>query len=177
MRRFSRYLCVAAVIPIFVGALSLNFAGSTMSDSQPNIRVTVKDGRGDDDAAARSYSVVVAGGRAIKFLTGERVPIAVTSSQADTHEATGQITSYSYQNVGFSAKLRAVLRDDGLILVEGEVEQSSIISQRATSRPTIRTRHQAIYVALTSGVPLRLSQVDGGDEETSFLEITAEVIE
>ena len=173
MRRFLRYLCVAAVIPVLVGTLTPSLAEpATMDLPQPNIRLTVRVGHDGDDAGKRSYTVVVSGGRNTTFVMGERIPIAVTTFQTSTSNV--PITSYTYQNVGFTAKMHAWIESDGKIRLDASLEDSYLINDRP--QPTIGALQQRFDVRLVADVPLRVGRVDDG-ASSGYFEIEASLIE
>ena len=144
-----------------------------------NVLITFSVGSSEDgrDAVLKTYEMVVnANGHHVEMSTGARVPIPTTSFKVsdDGTRVAAPVTSYTYQQIGFSAKINAKFNEDGSIQVRGRVEDSSLTGNPAADgRPFIQSMQQNISATLTNGKPLRISRVDEYTR-SFFIEIKAE---
>lgn len=157
-------------------------ARGTQGPPLKNIRVTI------------TYDTTEAGGKKVvttrevvaqersraTLLIGSRVPIATTRAQGDGEDDDGStpVTSYTYQNVGFSADLRAWVLPDGRISLEAQMESSRVSPHSADAEhPVILTYQQQIQVVLEEGKPMRVTRVEDPERLSGHFELTAEVVE
>ena len=90
------------------------------------------------------------------------------------------VTSFVYQNVGFTATVRASLLPDRKIWVEGQVEDSSSASAPAAETshsPVIAIFQQEIDAVLDEGRPLIVGRVDDASGRTLYMEVGARLLE
>ncbi|MDX1389135.1 MAG: hypothetical protein R3344_08090 [Acidobacteriota bacterium] len=169
---------------IFVNLLaSVAIAGEADREdlAGANVVVTIRMGTIEDankTTLSTSRVVAVHGGGEVELMSGLRVPIAVTSFQASTPPS-GEIvpmTSYTYQNVGFTAQIRVWVRDDGRIDLRAEIEQSNVVGGGDPASPWIETDHQKVRAVLTENTPLEIMRIEDVDGRTTFYEIEADVL-
>lgn len=165
-----------------VAMASVGWAGEQSDEaSERNIRVTIRVGQTEEgQLSVRSYQlIVVDGGERTNLMTGSRFPIPTTTFQ--TSQPPREIvpmTSYTYQNVGFSAELRAWLMTDGKIKVDAAIEMSRVgRDPLADGRPLIVTRDQQFQSLLTPGVAMEVSRVESANPGVSFFEIQADIVD
>ncbi len=143
-------------------------AGGDDATSATNVFVTIRIG-GEQDGApipTRSYSLVgVAGDRPISLLGGERVPIPTTSWNAAAAASNpAPVTSFTYQNVGFTAQVEASMLPDGRIRLFGSIENSQLVPttvSTAGAQPQVATFEQHFLVVVESGEPVRVMNAEG----------------
>ena len=144
----------------------------------PNVLVTfevgeVRDGR---DAPLKTYEMIVAAdGHRVAMSTGARIPIPTTQFKvAEDGSVPAPVTSFTYQQVGFSATVMATL-DDGGIRLRGSVDDSSLADLPAEhGRPFIQSMDQNLSVLLRPGVPLRINRVDESETRSFYISVRAD---
>jgi len=156
--RLAIVLCLVLALPVVAAAG--DDEGGTVS-SNVLITITVDEGKGNPE---RTYRLVLRGDNSdSRLMTGWRVPIPSTThrGQDDNMEAATS-TSYTYQNVGLTAELRARVLSDKQVVLRGDIEVSAAKEStgiRAGAAPTIGTFNQRFNVLLDDGEPLELAQV------------------
>ncbi len=145
-----------------------------------NVLITFNVGsvEGGKEVVLKTYEMIVnANGQSVEMSTGARVPIPTTSFKVsdDGTRVAAPITSYTYQQIGFSAKVNAKFNENGSIQVRGRIDDSSLTgTPAADGRPFIQSMQQNISVTLINGKPLRINRVDESDTRSFFVQITAE---
>jgi hypothetical protein len=145
-----------------------------------NIKVTIRYDTTDPDGKreVKTREVVAQEGSRASLLIGSRVPIAMTETAGGDESQDGPITSYSYQNIGFAAELRAWVLPGGKIAVEAEIESSQIAPDSSTDlHPVILTYQQRIQVVVENGKPMHVTRVEDPDRVNGHFEIIAEIVE
>jgi len=170
----------ACLILLATAVLTLPAVAGEVPGPSTNILITFNVGSVENgkDVVLKTYEMVVnANGKPVEMSTGARVPIATTSfrvSDDGTRVAT-PITSYTYQHVGFSAKVNARFMEDGSIQLRGRIDDSSLTGTRgANGRPYIQSMDQHISATLIDGRPLRISRVDENDTRSFFIQVRAD---
>jgi len=169
---------------LVAGLLALTVSAVTLAEvSESNILVTIR--LGEMDGAARvpvkTYQLVAqTGGHPVELMSGSRVPIPVTKFQTST-PPDGEIipiTSYVYQNVGFTVEIEVRLTEAGKIELHAEIEDSRVASWGAApgEQPVISAGQQNIHALLTAGEPLQILRVDDSETGSSYLEIEADIL-
>jgi len=143
-----------------------------------NVMLTLTTGE-VKEGPRRSYKIVTRSGEAASLLVGWRTPIpTVRSGDADSGEP---VTSYVYQNVGMTARLRPILLPDGRLRVDGEVEISgskkSEAAETPDEMPAIGTFQQKLDVILEKGQPLRVAEVPDPEGGQLYLELEAHLLD
>jgi hypothetical protein len=144
-----------------------------------NILLKIRIGRleAGKRVPVRSYDLLVtSGGSTAHLLSGARVPFPTVSRDADAPGATEEkhMTTFTYQNVGFSAEAQATLVDKNKIRVSAEIEDSRVKQGEAGAPPTVETRQLSVQVVLSEGVPVEVVRVEG--EESGYVEIEAKIL-
>lgn len=145
-----------------------------------NIRVTIRYDTVDPDGTKmlKSREVVAQEGSRSRLLIGSRVPIAVSELSHDDDGDAKPVTNYIYQNIGFSAELRAWILPNGKISVEAEIESSQISPETADdNNPVILTYQQSVQVVLDDGKPINVTRVEDPERVNGRFEIVAEILE
>lgn len=140
----------------------------------PNVLITFTVGRieAGGDVPVKSYSLLAAGdGSQAEMMTGARVPIPVSRGGGD---ADHPVTSFSYQNVGFTASVEAHVLPDGKIKLAGNIEDSSLSEPNRPGGPIIQTLDQRLVAVLSDGVPLRINSIEEADTRSLYIEIKAD---
>jgi hypothetical protein len=173
IRRSMTLLCMLALLAVPVAAQE--------SDDQQlplkNIRVTIRHDAADPGGTrmVKTREVVAQEGSRSRLLIGSRVPIAMTEVSGDDDEE--PVITYAYQNIGFSAELRAWVLPNGKISVEAEIESSQISPETADSEhPVILTYQQRVQVVLEDGKPMNVTRVEDPERVNGHFEITAEIV-
>jgi hypothetical protein len=127
----------------------------------------------------RDYKIVTRSGEAASLLVGWRTPIpTVRSGDADSGEP---VTSYVYQNVGMTARLRPTLLPDGRLRLDGEIEISgskkSDVVETPDEMPVIGTFQQNLDVIVKRGEPLRVAEVPDPEGGQLYLELEARLLD
>ena len=123
----------------------------------------------------KTRELVAQEGSRSTLLIGSRVPIAVTQASGDDDEE--PVITYAYQNIGFSAELRAWVLPNGKISVEAEIESSQISPETAGSEhPVILTYQQQVQVVLEDGKSMKVTRVEDPERVNGHFEITAEIV-
>ena len=98
--------------------------------------------------------------------------------QADNMEAATS-TSYTYQNVGLTAELRAKVLSETQVVLRGDIEVSAAKESTGThagAAPTIGTFDQRFNVLLDDGKPLELAQVSNPEGGTVSIRVEANLM-
>jgi len=173
----SAYLAAALLVALFLTATT---AGA-QSDASYNVRLTFTAGtldgtKKEDKIPAKSLSLVVtSGGPPATLLTGSRVPIPTTELHS-TDEDVVPVTSYTYQNIGFSAEVEALILPNGWIQIRASVEDSWI-EPGTEDHPVIETRHQRIGVVLQDGAVLEIARSTDEDDRIRWVDVKADILD
>jgi hypothetical protein len=155
------------------------------SDANYNVRVTFTAGKLDGAAKkenkvpAKSLSLVVtSGGPPASLLTGSRVPIPKTTIET-TADGVVPVTSYTYQNIGFSAQVEATILPNGWIQVRADLEDSWIEDgpENDADQPVVETRNQQINVILQEGTPIEIVRSTDADDRIRWVDVEAEILD
>ncbi len=155
-------------------------ADEALESVNANVLVTflVGDVEKGKDIVQKTYEMVVtANGQRVEMSTGARVPIPTTSFKVsdDGTRVAAPVTSYTYQQVGFSADVRATINPDGSINLRGRVDDSSLTGEPAADgRPFIQSMSQHLSVTLNDGQPLRVNSVDEEGTRSFFIQVQAD---
>lgn len=166
-----------AAVAVLVLALSAPaLAPLAGAGEPPNILVSFTVGRLDDGAKVpeKSYEMLIVAGDRAEMMTGARVPIPTTSFQARDGGEAVPMTSYTYQRVGFSATVKAIVLDGERISIAGQIEDSSIISSSA-DRPIIQTLNQEFKFVLRDGQPVQINKVDERETRSLYVDVRADI--
>lgn len=175
IRRSLTLLCMLALLAIPVVAQD--------SDDQQlplkNIRVTIRHDTEDADGnkLVKTRELVAQEGSRSTLLIGSRVPIAMTEVARDADDDEDPVITYAYQNIGFSAELRAWVLPNGKISVEASIESSQVSRETAGSNhPVILTYQQRVQVVLEDGKPMTVTRVEDPERVNGRFEIVAEIV-
>lgn len=148
-----------------------------------NILITFDVGNVEDgkDVVLKTYEMIVAAdGEQVSMSTGSRIPIPTTSFKVtdDGSKVATPVNSYTYQQVGFLARVRALINHDGSIQLRGSVDDSSLAETPANEgRPFIQSMDQHLSATLTDGKPLRINRVDEAGTRSFFIQVRADRLE
>ena len=178
MRSIGLACVMAAMVLGSVGpAVMADDQDSTQGSEFPNVLITFTVGRIDSggDVPLKSYSLLTSGnGERTEMMTGARVPIPVTRATADP---ANPVTSFNYQNVGFTAVVEARVLSSGKIKLAGSIEDSSLApAAHSGGGPIIQTLQQQLTAILDDGTPLRINSVEETDTRSLYIEIKADVL-
>jgi len=138
-------------------------------------------GEAGADKILKTYEMVLASdGNAVRMQTGARIPIPTTSFKVsdDGTKVAAPVTSYTYQHVGFSARIAATLNENGTIRLRGNIEDSTLTgSPTADGRPFIQSMDQNLALTLADGRPMRISRVDETGTRSLFIQIRADLLD
>jgi hypothetical protein len=171
----SKQACLVLLLAVALGLPVL----AEESTEATNVLITFNVGSVEDgeEVVLKTYEMVVnANGEPAEMSTGARVPIPTTSFKVsdDGTRVAAPATSYTYQQIGFTAKLSAQLYGDSIRL-RGHVEDSSLAeTPMADGRPFIQSMHQNIVVTLPDGEPLRINRVDEAETRSFFIQVRAD---
>jgi len=174
-------LLVAAVLAALLLPAASAFA---QSDANYNVRVTFTAGKLDGNkkenkVPGKALSLVVtSGGPPASMLTGSRVPIPTKEIQA-TDDGVVPVISYTYQNIGFSAEVEALILPNGWIQVRANLEDSWIEegTENENDQPVVETRHQRINVILQEGAPIEIVRSTDDDDRIRWVDVKAEILD
>ena len=147
-------------------------------DTNVLITFSVGDVDGGKDVVLKTYEMIVnANGEPVEMSTGARIPIPTTSFRVsdDGTRVAAPVTSYTYQQIGFTARISAKFNENGSIRLRGRIEDSSLTgTPAADGRPFIQSMQQNISATLIDGKPLRISRVDESETRSFFIQVQAE---
>jgi hypothetical protein len=184
MTKSFRTLPGAAALAIACLLIHVPLAGA--ADDPPaaaspgaNILLKIRIGRVEAGrrVPVRSYDLVVtSGGSTAKLLSGARVPIPMATREADAAGASDEkrMTSFTYQNVGFSAEAEALVVDKNKIRVAATIEDSRVKQGEVGTPPQVETRQLVVQAVFSEGVPIEVVRVEG--EESGYVEIEAKIL-
>ena len=177
---------VVAVAALLAPAVSAQDAvAQEKSAPSTNVAITItvgdtvpEDGEGPDERNFRM--VMLAAGRSTNLLVGWRMPIPSTRQPDDDPDA-APVTSYIYQNVGMSARLKPSRLEDVRFLVVGSIEVSGKRNEPEAERneaglPIIGTFQQDIYLVLRDGKKLRVAEVPDPEGGMIYIELQLDVM-
>jgi hypothetical protein len=171
-------LVAALLVALFLTAT----AAGAQSDANYNVRLTFTAGVLDgtkkaEKVPAKNLSLVVTSdGPPATLLTGSRVPIPTTEIEA-TEQGVVPVTSYVYQNIGFSAEVEARILPNGWIDVRASVEDSWIEPGTEDDHPVVQTRHQRIAVVLQDGSALEIARSTDENDRVRWVDVKAEILD
>jgi hypothetical protein len=146
--------------------------GSGSAASPGNVSLTIVVGEATK-GAERTYRLVTTYGATARMLVGWRTPIPTVRTPEDGGEP---VTSYVYQNVGMTVRLRASHMDKGRIPLEGEIELSgsreSEMKENVAGMPMIGTFQQEVNALFEPGKALRIAEAPDPAGGQRYLEIT-----
>lgn len=169
--------CTVILVAMMLGsvgpAVTAEEKGSAPRSDVPNVLITFTVGRIDagGNVPLKSYQLLAPGnGERVEMMTGARVPIPVDRATAEQ-----PATSFSYQNVGFTAAVEALVLPDGKIQLAGNIEDSSLAGPVPSGGgPIIQTLDQRVVAVLDDGVPLRINSVEETETRSLYIEIEAD---
>ena len=170
----------ACLILLATAVLTLPALAGDVPGPDTNVLITFNVGNVEDgkDVVLKTYEMVVnANGEPVEMATGARIPIPTTTFNTSNTIGTNivPITSYTYQQIGFSAKINAKFNENGSIQVRGRIEDSSLTgTPAADGQPFIQSMQQNISATLTDGKALRINRVDEIDTRSFFIQVQAE---
>jgi hypothetical protein len=169
----------AALLVVFLLAAAPIAA---QSDATYNVRVTFTAGtldgtKQEEKIPDKSLSLVVtSGGPPASLLTGSRVPIPTTSVHT-LETAVVPVTSFTYQNIGFSAEVEALILPNGWVQVRANVEDSWIEPGTEEDHPVVETRHQRINVVLQESKAIEIVRSTDDDDLIRWVDVEAEILD
>lgn len=179
----SRLSIALAVLWVALPSLA---GGFPVHKEPANVLVTIEIGRleGGKPASVNSYQMLAyAGGPPAQMNAGSRIPIPTVSTASGDGSADRivPVTSYTYQNVGLSAKIRVLFPAGGGIYLEGEVDASMIRvtegPKTAAAPPVIGTTTQTVNVLLKEGRKQRIALIEEPALGSIYVDIKAELVD
>lgn len=164
-----------------LAALALSSSAATAQEASPegdgtNVLLTLTLGE-VTEGPTRTYRLVARSNEMSSMLIGWRTPIPTVRDNADGDP----VTSYVYQNVGMTARLRPELLAKKKLRVRGEVEISGSrdaeMKENVEGMPIIGTFQLDLDVLLEEGKTLRVAEVPDPESGQRYLEITAELLD
>ena len=169
------------LLPSLTAAQSSEPATPASEGRQDNVLLTVRIGRLDTGKRqdVKSYDIVIVGGGVgSTLLSGARVPIPTTRRDDGKKDGAADegMTSFVYQNIGFSTEVRAWILDDERIKLVANLEDSRLQEAPGDAPPIVETRQLSINAILEQGVPLEVSRVEGLRDQSGFVELEAKIL-
>ena len=150
----------------------------TLAQEEPNVLLTFEVGDYVDGQpnVLKTYTMLVeADGKRARMMTGARVPIPTTQFQTSQGtDSTTPVTSFTYQNVGFTAEVFASIDEDGAIALRGHVEDSSLMPTLVeAAQPQIQSMAHALSVSLEDDQPQLIVGVQEVGTRSQFIRVRA----
>lgn len=147
-------------------------------DSARNVLLTIKLGSivGDDRQTVKEYQLVLAENtRGSRLLSGARVPLQTEVGDDDADV----VTSYTYQNIGFTVTAEVRPAPNGRIALSALLEDSRIRDDAdpTAGPPVVETRQLSVEVVLEDGKLLEITRVEGVDDDPGYVEVRADVLD
>jgi Flp pilus assembly secretin CpaC len=169
---------LAALVALAALALSASAATAQEAGQEAegtNVLLTLTLGE-INEGPTRTYRLVSRSNETSSLLIGWRTPIPTVREGADGDP----ITSYVYQNVGMTARLRPELLSNKRLRVRGEIEISGTreadMKENVEGMPIIGTFQLDLDVILQEGEALRVAEVPDPESGQRYLEITAQLL-
>ena len=164
MIRRKSFVALAVGTTLLLLPPALSYAEQVQSAVASNVLVKITLAKQEDGGqkVQKSYEMVCPGdGERSEIGSGYRIPIPTTTF--NTSNAAGSsivpVTSFTYQNVGFSATFRARVLNDGRVSLIGSVEESfpsgSSTSAQGLDLPRIAFYQHEVNAVLEDGVGLQ----------------------
>lgn len=172
------WIAIALLTALVLPAAASDADSGGSFPSNVLLTITIREG---NDVDEKTYRVVAQGDDSrARLLTGWRVPIPTTRSKAEGD--CGSETSYTYQNVGLTADVRAKVFPGDRVALRGEIEVSgakeSLRDKTGASRaPMIGTFEQSFHVLLDDGSPVELAAVANPDGGALSLRLQADILD
>ena len=192
--RLPRTIAAALVVlPLVAASLSLLQADeidmrARQEREARNVLVKISVGKvegGRERTPLRSYHILAPGnGSPVRINTANRVPIpAVTMPASSSDREMLPVSSYSYQNVGFQASVRAQVVGSDEVRVSADIEDAALHNPADLERrpgsaaaPVITSFSQTITSALIrEGAPLTTTVVEDPKGQSVFIQIEVEI--
>lgn len=135
------------------------------------VRITVRSPASSE--AIREYSMILSPNVASRLHAGRKIPIPTTTF--NTSQTVGSsivpVTSFTYQNIGFAARLTASRGTGDVIRLEGEIEDSRVVEEG--EHPVIESISQFLAANLEPGAPLVVNRIGGARDAAVSIEVVA----
>ncbi len=164
-----------------IAVATLAAISSAAAEPAGNVRITVESGRldGKSKVSPSRYSILTSYGDAASLNVGTRLPIPTAVANPDAAPSgPAPVVSFSYQNIGVTAKLKALPVDGGRIQVRGDIASTYLRSDATThpvpGGPAIGTLNQDVNVSVRPGRAVRVLSVDEPGVGAFYVELTVE---
>jgi len=142
---------------------------SDVAQEPSNVRFTfeVTQTDGPSGVSSQTYDLVASANGSASTMLGSRVPIPTQNAKlpGDGIGQPRQVTSYSYQDVGFIARVEVRTMEDARINASGFVEISSILDddqlEDKSEPPVVEAMRHRFDVLAKDGESILLLQVEG----------------
>ncbi len=161
-----------AVILLAAPLLAVPIGASEMGETNLLFTVTVVDTGPSGEVNRRSTEILTLSGTRGDLVAGWKVPIPTSAGVAE--DSGGAITSYSYQDIGFLARIDGRITSEGGVHASGRIEVSSVEAGDATA-PTIASFSQKFDVVLGDGAEVTLAVASRPDGGSVRLELAAAI--
>ena len=169
-------LLSGVAVAIIAAMATLTMLGGSWSErtvKAPHI-ITLHTGKIVDGQKAAPKTYRLAASDTARVVVGRRVPFLTSTFRAQESGSVVPLSSYTYQNVGFSAEFRLREVQDGQIHLTGAIEDSSLVQRDPddpASPPIIETVNHQLSVVLTVGEPLESIVIENPDGESFYMDI------
>jgi hypothetical protein len=189
--RLSRTLA-AAVVPLALAAAPFipaagasDEATETEAARAPNVLVKITLGKVEAGQLKplRSYQMMASGsGRPARMSTTNRIPLPTVTMGPDDKRP---VTSYTYQNVGFQATVRATVDPRGdAVRINADIEDTALYNPEAVHTldsgdtkvaPVVTSFTQSIEALLRRDAPALTTLVDDPKGQSMYIQVGAEI--
>lgn len=167
---------VASVVLLF-GSLA---AGDEQSrPSAIRITLTVEQDQPEDGVAQRTYELLAPLKGNASIVHGDRVPIPVDAREPDQKNQMSRATRFSYQDVGFTAKVETRPLEGDRVRLSGYLDISRVRADpgRSSMPPVIETVNQRFDLVLPRSGKVRLLEASTGRSRTISVDLETELLE
>ena len=165
-------LVATAVILSTIPLLALPAAAGEAGESNIRFTVTVVDTAPGGQVSRRSTEILAPDGTRGDVSAGWKVPIPTASTSTEGGEE--MVTAYSYQDVGFLARIDGRIEGASRVHATGRIEVSAVESGDA-STPTIASFSQRFDVFVGDGDEVTLARAPRPDGGSVSLQLAAEI--
>lgn len=157
--------------------------GQQRQNSNVLVKITVGKLEGSAHKPLRTYHIPAPGsGAQARLNTSNRIPIpAVMMPPPKDEGSAAPVSSFSYQNVGFQANVRAWILGSDRVRVSADIEDAAFYNpadidrKPGTTAPVITNFSQTIDAILHEGAPITTTVVDDPKGQSMYVQVGAEI--
>jgi hypothetical protein len=185
---FAVFASLALVTALIVAVVpAAGDTASSLDGHAPNVLVKITLGKIEDGdrKPLRSYQLLAPGsGAPARLSTTNRIPIPTITMGQDSDGHSTPASSFTYQNIGFQANVRAHVLGGGMVEINADIDDSALYNPADIERgkpgqpsaPVVTGVTQSIQAFVTQGTPIVSTLVEDPKGQSIYIQIGAEIL-